>query len=261
MIVGISGGLGNQMFKYAFGISVGKARKEPVFFHKRYGPSFDMRHGRKFMLDAFIISGEFIDDPGDAPGFDKSEGFNSDVYTAPNGLYFEGSWQSEKYFDVPTVVKEFTLKDPIGYRAQQIYDEINRSRSSIFLHVRRGDFLWASEIFQGLQPLEYYKRAMSYIKERVVNAKFFVFSDDYDWCSATFSEVKIVAPNKSHEDLWLMSQCKHAILANSTFSWWGAWLGDREIQNFERIVIAPVKWYADPNKSIVDLIPKRWIQQ
>lgn len=267
MIVGISGGLGNQMFKYAFGISVGKARKEPVFFHKRYGLGFDMRHGRKFELDAFQITGRFVDDPSFSFWFDNDRGFNPDVYTVPDGAYFEGCWLSEKYFDTELILREFTLRQPgynareadISEKAQSIAQSI-QSEPSTFIHIRRGDFLWASESFHGVMSLEYYKKAIAYIRTRNDKMKFFVFSDDPDWCRGTFMGQDVVGTDSAVEDMFLMSLCDNAIIANSSFSWWAAWLGDQRVRGFKRTVIAPRQWYADPTMSAEEWVSQRWVR-
>jgi hypothetical protein len=108
--------------------------------------------------------------------------------------------------------------------------------------------------------MDYYTVAVQYIKARYENPKFFVFSDEPDWCRANFSGDFVVVDhngNFPHEDMWLMAQCKHGVIANSSFSWWGCWLGDN--QN-ERICIAPKRWFAGANLRTDDLIPERWVK-
>lgn len=245
MIIGISGGLGNQMFKYAFGISAEKSALEPVFFHKRYGPEFDMRHGRKFELDAFRVTGKFIDSPEEVPKIYRS--------------YFDDGWQSEKYFDKDLVKSEFVLKNELSDKAKKLLVH-TWAGPTTFIHVRRGDFLWESESFQGVLPLSYYKNAMAYIRQRNDGMRFFVFSDDPEWCRGTFLGEEVIGTGNAAEDMLLMSLCSCAIIANSTFSWWAAWLGDQRVRGPKRTVIAPRKWYADPNMSAADLVPERWVR-
>jgi Glycosyl transferase family 11 len=107
----------------------------------------------------------------------------------------------------------------------------------------------------------YYHPAMTYIRERVSNPKFFVFSEDFDWASANFraSDTVVVKPGQEAQDIFLMSLCSHAIIANSSFSWWAAYLGDQN-GNSDRIVIAPREWFKDPHASYQDLVPERWVR-
>ena len=102
---------------------------------------------------------------------------------------------------------------------------------------------------------------MSYIEEQVPNPKFFIFSEDLDWIRGHFqgSNVIIVEPGQEAQDMFFMSMCSHAIIANSSFSWWAAYLGD-ENGNPDRIVIAPREWFKDPQASYQDLVPERWLR-
>src|SRR5208282_6684744 len=109
-------------------------------------------------------------------------------------------------------------------------------------------------------------RAIDHIRSHSEGVKFFVFSDDPEWCKANFPEFLTIdhnkagngtAPGKEHEDLWLMSLCRHAIIANSSFSWWGAWLGDDQPN---RVVIGPERWFVTPNLETKDIIPERWLK-
>jgi Glycosyl transferase family 11 len=115
--------------------------------------------------------------------------------------------------------------------------------------------------------MDYYNAAMSYVREREPEVRFFIFSDDPDWCRSTFPHDTVVGhngwgsgnrgPATEHEDLYLMSLCNHAVICNSTFGWWGAWLGD-EVTRRPRIVVSPEKWSVDGKPR--DIVPERWIK-
>ena len=135
---------------------------------------------------------------------------------------------------------------------------------SVSLHVRRGDYA-SDPVFlamHGLCPLDYYERAVKHVSERVSDPVFFLFSDDPDWVRANLNvhgTVEVVdqnGPDAGSEDLRLMSRCRHHIVANSTFSWWGAWLNG----GAPKIVVAPQRWFADESMNAVDLIPEAWVK-
>ena len=156
--------------------------------------------------------------------------------------------------------KEFTVKgmpDPIN----ESYLEKIIDCESVSVHVRRGDYVSNPTTAQvhGFLGLEYYQKAMNTMLEKIDNPHFFVFSDDPEW---TERNIKTDAPvtyikyngAKNYEDLRLMSTCKHHIIANSSFSWWGAWLSpDRE-----NIIIAPKRWFKSDKLNARDLIPEPW---
>jgi hypothetical protein len=146
-----------------------------------------------------------------------------------------------------------------------VADKIIASPGSTFIHVRRTDYTLPQSIeIHGNLGMKYYNRAMNYIRERVSDAKFFVFSDDPEWCRANFPDCQIVGHNKpgtkaggpgqEHEDIWLMSMCENAIIPNSTFGWWGAWLGR------SKTVIAPKIWLWSNPGSFKDIVPDRWVR-
>jgi hypothetical protein len=139
-----------------------------------------------------------------------------------------------------------------------------KNEESVSIHVRRGDYISIpknNELYETCSE-SYYSEAMNLVKAKFPNAVFYVFSDEPEWFR---KNVKVNVPlvyvthnvgEKSYEDLILMSQCKHNIIANSSFSWWGAWLND----NKNKVVIAPQKWFKDKSKDTKDLIPQKWIQ-
>ena len=178
--------------------------------------------------------------------------------------YLLGYWQSEKYFaDYSDEIREdFTFKSPLSERNSDLANQIS-SVNSVSVHVRRGDYVTnAKNAFIGVCPLSYYEQATELIKSRVESPVFFVFSDDMDWVKSNLKlDVKTVMVNhnsgsESYNDMRLMSMSKHHIIANSSFSWWGAWLNP----NPEKIVIAPKKWFRNGEFDTSDLIPSNWIR-
>ena len=177
--------------------------------------------------------------------------------------YLTGYWQSEKYFKSieATVRSDFTFKQPMSRVNQNIANNIAQA-DSVSLHVRRGDYVQNSLTLaaHGICPLEYYQSAIAYMTEHVAQPKFFIFSDDIEWVK---NNIRINFPcqyvennhgAESYNDMRLMSLCKHHIIANSSFSWWGAWLNASP----NKIVIAPKQWFANDN-IVSDLFPLDWI--
>ena len=164
------------------------------------------------------------------------------------------------------------MRAPLSAQTQRLAEEIEAGMNSVFIHVRRTDYLLPMNSWMGIMPMSYYAQAANYLQSRCFNAKFFVFSDDPEWCRQNFPpSFRIVDHNKAgtsgngpgqeHEDLLLMSLCCHAIIANSSFGWWGAWLGDF----LGKIVVAPNQWFNGtlggrwtPETS--DIVPARWVK-
>lgn len=255
MIIALVGGLGNQMFQYAMGRARSLRENRPVSFDTSYYPAQSLRTYALSVFQAPIKIASplavFI-----AKARQKILG-NPDAY-------LEGYWQSENYFQdyADTIRADFTLKNPLGNEAQKILADI-RSSNAASLHIRRGDYAASAKVqaVHGLIPLSYYADAIAYIAEHRDNPTFFVFSDDILWAkeNLTSTHPLVFVSRKGiadYEELALMSSCNDNILANSSFSWWGAWLNPHK----EKIVIAPHHWFADNSKSTADLIPQSWIQ-
>ena len=256
MIVRLCGGLGNQCFELAFGVSLSAARNEEVLFsHPQVG-------GRPYGLGAFSYDVRLTSERGSVytePGFQ----FDPNAINAPRGATFIGYWQTEKYFNAPLVRQVLTLRNPPSDKSKAVADVISHAGAkSAFLHVRRGDYTQGStNAYHGMLTMDYYTAAVEKIKAMYEDVQFFIFSDEPEWCRANFpTEMTIVDHNTSaaHEDMWLMSQCRHAVTANSSFSWWGCWLGDTQT---ERICIAPQHWFAGANLDTKDIVPDRWLRQ
>ena len=189
--------------------------------------------------------------------------FDPDILNENDDIYLDGFWQSEKYFQNITDIirKEFTLKEPLKDEnlglSQQIIDT-----NSVFILVRRGAMVHISRTnaIHGYCRLKFYEKCVEEIAAKIHNPTFFVFSDEPEWTKANFKidypTVYISHNGRKyyHEDLRLMSMCKHAITSNSTWGWWGAWL----ISNHEKIVYAPQRWF-NLDYSTKDLFPPKWI--
>lgn len=188
----------------------------------------------------------------------------SGIKRVPSSCYLKGYWQSERYFsDVADAIRaDFTFCLPMSYENRRIAEDID-AVNAVSLHVRRGDYLsnpYTSSV-HGVCSLEYYALAIRYIVEKVPDPVFFVFSDDLNWVKDT---LRIEYPchfvdhnqgNESYNDMRLMSLCSHHVIANSSFSWWGAWLN----QSDSKIVVAPAQWFAKP-VDVTDLLPEGWVR-
>jgi hypothetical protein len=291
----LRGGLGNQMFQYALGLRLAKKNQtgltlDTTFLNDRF-PRKEFSY-RTYDLDVFDIDPRFtllskittaLPIPGVWLGLDfafaavnelcglqkilreKLEGiFDPTVLDSRGNALLWGFWQSEKYFaDVAGDVRTaFQFRDPFEGEVKALAEKIG-SCNAVSLHVRRGDYLspkYASAY--GATDLSYYERALKYVAEHAQNPTIFIFSDDIDWCR---ENVKPKFPTvyvddatrgaKASGHLKLMSLCKHNIIANSSFSWWGAWLN----QNPSKIIVAPKQWYARSTGGS-DITPASWIR-
>lgn len=177
--------------------------------------------------------------------------------------YLMGYWQSERYFaDVAQTIRtDFTFRQPMTGCNLELAEEIG-AVNAVGLHVRRGDYASNSKTLatHGVCPLAYYEAAIRYIAESVDAPHFFVFSDDMDWVRANLNidqPCRYVDHNhgtESFNDMHLMSLCRHHIIANSSFSWWGAWLNPHE----DKIVVGPQRWFSN-NNNVKDLFPRGWV--
>lgn len=191
-------------------------------------------------------------------------GVNPEVLSAPPNSYLIGFWQSEAYFaDIrDQLLTELSPVVPPGPEDLRVIERMQHG-DAVSVHVRRGDYvsLASASAYHGLCSLDYYHKAIQHIVERVENPTLFVFSDDPAWTKANLHSpfpthyVDHNSACNAFQDLRLMSLCRHHILANSSFSWWGAWLS----RSTDGLVIAPERWYAVVRPT-PDLIPSRWIR-
>lgn len=290
IIVGLLGGLGNQLFQYALARRLSILHNVPL---KLDISQFETCKPRKYSLGAFNIIEDFATQDDIArikgKGFanfrrlkdkflpyykrsyvcERSFCFDPNILKSPENVYLAGCWQSERYFkDIEDIIRcEFAVKikpDANNERTTAIINSVN----AVSLHIRRTDY--ASEAVtnrrHGTCALAYYQQAVEIISGKVSSPYFFVFCDDILWAK---ENLKLKYPTvfishndaaKDFEDLRLMTQCNHHIIANSTFSWWGAWLN----RKYDKIVIVPKKWfkkwYNDENIDTKGLIPEGWIK-
>jgi hypothetical protein len=189
-------------------------------------------------------------------------------FSLSRNTYLDGYWQSEKYFSSlkDLIRKCFEISDPdINNSVDGILNKRDQG-TAVSVHVRRGDYAQNAHIksVHGLCPISYYTEAMEFISLKIADPVFFFISDDMDWVNENFTPFEkkykmVFQPGKNeYHDLLLMQKCKHNIIANSSFSWWGAWLNSYS----DRIIIAPKNWFADKsiNDKITDLIPMNWIR-
>lgn len=192
--------------------------------------------------------------------------FDSSIFNVKRNSFVSGYWQSERYF-LPiekSIRDDFTFKNFDDEKNLNILEHIRRS-NSISLHIRLGDYQKSSHKIHGTQPIDYYYRAIKYLSGKVKTPFFFIFSDDIEWVKKNLNidvRHKFIDWNqreKSYLDMQLMSECKHNIISNSTFSWWGAWLNKHR----EKIVISPKAWFNDipKNNEASDLVPENWIRK
>jgi hypothetical protein len=181
----------------------------------------------------------------------------------PDNVYLDGYWQSEKYFSgsADALRSEITLKRGLSKFNAKLADQIERC-NSICLHVRRGDYLAKKTMRQiGVCDMEYYKNGIEYVASRLINPKIFIFTDDPHWVSENIDfdfDTSILSHNGNRgdcHDLMLMKSCKHFVISNSSFSWWGAWLSEGK----GKTVIAPKRWFAGKAFNREDIHPRGWI--
>lgn len=288
IIIKVIGGLGNQMFQYALYKALSEEFnseeiKLDILGFDNYGQHNGYELTRIFNVDADYATRKEVEEFGyfninkyimylrKKLKFYKKSYFpeaNHSLYSnhITNNLntYLDGYWQSEKYFeDYKEIIKrDFQFVRKLDIKNQELLNEIT-SENSVSVHIRRGDYLKNfrnKKLYGGICDLDYYSKGIELMKSKVEDPKFYFFSDDIDWVkenikveAATF--VNWNKRESSYVDMQLMSNCKYNIIANSTFSWWGAWLNN----NSEKMVIAPEKWLND-SKDYSDVKPKEWIK-
>lgn len=282
-----SGGLGNQMFRYSLLLTLRNSGYKVSFLKNRFRTLFLKDEIENVFVDiimsdckiSFIVNifysvlryfpkefrllllnffqvyefhekGWFVYD---------EKVFDFEHY---NQIYI-GTWQSEMYFSSA----RNKIKCAFQFNEKKLSDltiKISKkikNEESVSIHIRRGDYLHDTykDEFANICTPDYYIRSLYYIKTKVLNPVFYVFSDDINWVRMLFKNENMIFVDfntkyNSWQDMYLMSTCKHNIIANSTFSWWGAYLND----NKEKIVIAPLKWIHSLEKD--DIIPSNWIR-
>ncbi len=290
IIVNISGGAGNQLFNYAFGRSLSEFYKVPL---KLDITGYKHDRLRNYVLTDFNICGDYATpeevarlkktDPGsllsklhyirealkprDRRSYIRESSFSFDEKVfgldMKRDRYFKGRWQSEKYFKAieGSLRSELELKPALQDDRYRQMGEVIGSAEAVSLHVRRGDYASSksTNLVHGTCPVEYYRRAVDEIREKAADPKFFIFSDDIEWVK---QNLDFVGPAEyvsgrgfsDSQELSLLSLCRHHIISNSTFSWWGAWL----CRDAGKVVIAPKRWFGYVTNDTKDLLPAGW---
>lgn len=284
-VVKFLGGLGNQMFQFAFYAALsekfGERVKADISGFKNYGLHNGYELQRIFPVNLKYSSGweNFVLGGGSdivslklrlrlgitVSSYYEQKGasyYDAAIFEDYSSTYYWGFWQNEKYFsEISDKIKaSFSFESVLKERNAEM-EQMIKGSNAISIHVRRGDYVNHS-LHGGVCDLDYYRKAIMHIETICKDPTYFVFSDDIDWCRENLQikrDCYFIDWNKGTEsyiDMQLMSLCKHNIIANSSFSWWGAWLNS----NRGNVVVAPGKWFAEQevDRHASDLIPARW---
>ena len=289
--VSIYGGLGNQMFQYAFCLALNnKGKKTRIlishYLYYSHHNGFNLRKAFKInmsfplnLLNFFLLNCEFLYKNRISASFfrrvikryqkwkyivyhEKKEfEYDRDVFDQKSKLFI-GVWQSIQYFaDINELIAhEFVFRIPKDKRNREIIEKIINC-NSVSIHIRRGDYLnsqWEKTL-SVIKGVNYYVNSIDYIEKKITAPYYFIFSDDIMWAkdNLKLSNCSYIDHNKgkdSYIDMYLMSMCKHNIIANSTFSWWAAWLNSNE----DKVVIMPDRWIN--GDTTPGIFPDKWIK-
>ena len=291
IVVKLMGGLGNQMFQYAAGRRLSQVSGVPLKLALDWfdTPSAESTP-RHYSLHPYNIREDFATCRGPGryasstlrrlAGFvprlfpfggvhlrEKHYHFDPSILTPRRRVYLDGYWQSEKYFcDIRDIIcSEFTVRETAQGRNLALLEQLSPNDfTSVALHVRRGDYVAdpAASRVHGACSSDYYADAVRLVAAQTTAPHFFIFSDDPEWVRSNLAIdhpctiVDCNGDDAAHEDLRLMSMCRHHIIANSTFSWWGAWL----CRHPEKLVIAPKRWFAGASHDTRDVVPASWVR-
>ena len=275
----LTGALGNQMFQFAAGYCAAKKRNTELNLDLSWFNRRNLHNGfeldnvfniysqidflnrplsfKKFNLKDFFIKIDRSYETFDEPHFQ----YTSKITKIPEHCFLRGYWQSEKYFEeFSNEIKSiFSFNKPLNEENNKIAQSIINSRS-VSIHIRGGDFLLKRNQKHQVDLKKYYSDAIKTVLKNHTNPKFFIFSDDFDWVSknnlieSNYVFVRINQEKNSFLDMQLMSLCDVNIIANSSFSWWSAWLNNK----MDKSIFAPKNWFSDPSIITDDLIPKSW---
>lgn len=292
IITKLSGGLGNQMFQYALGRTICDINNYELFIDISGYSAKSTDTVRQFKLDSFDIRARVASDKILAPykvgrigsvintitgrklfspklkiTYEMGHQYNKNVLNLSGNNYLLGYWQTEKYFqnNRQNILKDFVPKISISTKSHKLIDRVQNTKS-VSVHVRRGDYVTskAANSFHGTCDVNYYSRAANFILRKFKDVDFFVFSDDINWArenilngvpNVNFVD-NVLSSHIDIEEMIIMANCKHNIIANSSFSWWGAWLNI----NINKVVLAPNKWFNDKSVNTKDILPAEWVK-
>lgn len=282
IIARLQGGLGNQLFQYAAAKSLAHRLDKPFKLEIITSLQKDkLRHialydlNTTFELATKEAVSQFVSFPSlyrHKPAlFSK---FGRNIYREPHfhfdrqffqchdPVFLDGFWQSPLYFkDIETIIRhDFTVKESLIQALKEKGQELE-NRSSLAVHVRRGDFLHPKTgAYHGVLDAAWYTKAIRLVMEKIPGVSIYYFSDDIEWVKknlpASGAEYVSSYTKSAIEDFYLMTHCRHNIIANSSFSWWTGWLN----ANPGKMVVAPKKWFADDRINTTDLIPVEWLR-
>lgn len=283
IVVRLKGGLGNQMFQYALGRVLSlKNNSELLLDTTFFNQNFPANALREYNLKSFNIHAR-VANKSEIPivyrnfnnrfaikiiflikkilgtkGVEKGFKFDKNLLELKGSIFLDGYFQSYKYFDAykEIIKKDFILNNQSDEFKNKVIEIENQN--SVCMHVRRGDYV--GNKMHEVADLSYYKKSLSILSEKIKIEKICIFSDEIKWCKENFKfdgdYVFMERGASDVEDLILMSSCKHFILANSSFSWWSAWLAS----NPNKIIVCPKQWFGDSTIDTSDLIPSKWIR-
>lgn len=293
VLIKLNGGLGNQMFQYAVAYTIALQYNSTLVLDHQLFKLTKKKPGhtpRRFELEIFGIDHR-IATKEDIQYFqnlslknkirrklcfnypklfsEKNFEYQHAIEEALPPVYLKGFFQSYKYFEsFSKEIYELFLfpPDKLNSENKVILKKIGNTQS-VSVHIRRGDYVQdnITQQFHGNCSLGYYTQAISEMVKQNKEVEFFFFSDDMEWVEDQFNSFDIrktfVTSNRGNNswiDMFLMSKCEHNIIANSSFSWWAAWLN----KNDKKIVISPKQWFRNPDKAKLthDLIPHEWMR-
>ena len=258
--IGYKGRLGNQMFQYAtlkaLSLKTGYECVLPNNTNLKLDGAFDYTNNQwlsfnLFLQECFNITSPLVEIRLKNIYQEKKFDFEPELFEISDNTSIEGYFQSYKYFEKyeTEIRQEFTFKLELLEKCKKV---INQYNNPISIHVRRGDYINHPNYW--VVTPEYIQDALNHFNDDEYT--FLVFSDDIEWCKSVFPEgVVFIEGNNQFEDLCLMSLCHHNIIANSSYSWWGAYLNKNE----NKRVVAPSNWFNNPT-SLNDLYPPNWIK-
>lgn len=286
IVVRLNGGLGNQLFQYATGRQLAFLNNTELFLDTTKLSSNESSSVWKYELSAFNILSTIADEhllhKFHGSEFSTKEriltklvtfgkfgkykfdeyGYNEEVLDLRGNYYLRGFFQSEKYFkNIADLIKsELQIKEEYLPDDKNLVNEISNSQS-VSIHIRRGDYIrnLSSMDAHGLCSKDYYFKSIEFLKKELgENIHFYFFTDDEDWINREMRwdvNFTLISGKTTIEDFYLMSLCKHNIIANSTFSWWAAWLN----KNQNKKVIIPKHWRTNIRTEDIELSPSKWL--